>query len=259
MVLRSVRRPLLAAVLCLASAAAAAQPKPLTVEEIYSYEGWRRFNGSQAATMTWAPAGDPWLSDTHHLWPSPTVIPGSTQGRGRRPEPTGRGCASTPPRARARRSTPTPQLERALVNAGASASNAGNASRQLPSIFNATRDAFLVTLGDDLYVYTLSTRNSDAADQFCRRQERGDFQPRRPQRGVHQEPQYFCREHRRHRRASADRGWQRRTAERHARLGVFRRALRPWQPPRLLVEPRLVPHCVPAVRRESGSGVHARR
>ena len=159
MVLRSVRRPLLAAVLCLASAAAAAQPKPLTVEDIYSYEGWRRFNGSQAATMTWVPAGDPWLSDTHHLWPSPTVIPGYRATGGRVEGPfdaarAGRGCASTPPRARARRSTPTRSSSARSSTQAPRLPTPRNASRQLPSIFNATRDAFLVTIRDDLYVYT---------------------------------------------------------------------------------------------------------
>src|SRR5829696_4469784 len=70
MLLRSVRRTLVTWVVSLmASAAVAAQAKPLTVEDIYSYEGWRRFNGSQAAAMTWAPDDNPWLSDTHHLWP----------------------------------------------------------------------------------------------------------------------------------------------------------------------------------------------
>ena len=64
MVLRSVCRPLAVAVLCVTATVAAAQTKPLTVEEIYGYEGWKRFNGSQAAMMTWVPAGDPWISDT---------------------------------------------------------------------------------------------------------------------------------------------------------------------------------------------------
>ena len=68
MVLRSVGRPLVAAVLCLIAATpAAAQTKALTVEEIYSHEGWKRFNGSRAASMTWVPDGNPWLNDTHHL------------------------------------------------------------------------------------------------------------------------------------------------------------------------------------------------
>jgi dipeptidyl-peptidase-4 len=176
MVLRSVRRPLLAAVLCLASAAAAAQPKPLSVEEIYSHEGWRRFNGSQAATMTWAPAGDPWLSDTHHLWPSSTVIPGSTpsEAGGRVEGPWLRvdatSGASSPLYTYA-------QLERALINAGASASNTGNASRQLPSIFNATRDAFLVTVGDDLYVYTLSTTTATRLTNSAGGRSEATFSP----------------------------------------------------------------------------------
>ena len=177
MVLRSVRRPLLAAVLCLASAAAAAQPKPLTVEEIYSYEGWRRFNGSQAATMTWAPAGDPWLSDTHHLWPSPTVEPRVYPERGSEPEPTGRGCASTPRRARARRSTPTRSSSARSSTQAPRLPDAGNASRQLPSIFNATRDAFLVTLGDDLYVYTLSTATATRLTNSAGAKSEATFSP----------------------------------------------------------------------------------
>ena len=39
------------------------------------------------------------------------------------------------------------------------------------STFNATRDAFLITIGDDLYVYDISTRTSDAADRLCRRED----------------------------------------------------------------------------------------
>jgi hypothetical protein len=85
MLLRSVRRPLIAALLCMLSGAAGAQPKPLTpnpltIEEIYSYEGWKRFNGSHAATMTWAPAGDPWLSDTQFLWPALSEAGGRVEG-----------------------------------------------------------------------------------------------------------------------------------------------------------------------------------
>ena len=70
MVPRSVRLLLLAVLLSGAGAAMpVAQSGALTVEDIYSYEGWRRLNGSVAATMSWVPSGDPWLSDTHHLWP----------------------------------------------------------------------------------------------------------------------------------------------------------------------------------------------
>ena len=105
MVLRSVHRPLAAAVLCLTAAAAGAQTKPLTVEEIYGYEGWKRFNGSQAAMMTWVPGGDPWLSDTDHLWPAPERAEGLARGRPAA-EPV-RGCALMRCPARAGRSIPT--------------------------------------------------------------------------------------------------------------------------------------------------------
>src|SRR5688572_11748339 len=145
MLLRSVRRPLIAAVLCMLSGAAGAQPKPLTIEEIYSYEGWRRFNGSQAATMTWAPGGDPWLSDTHFLWPAE----GPATGPYLRVDAA--SGASGPLYTYA-------QLDRALVNAGVAPGATAAASRQTPSIFNAARDTFLVPLGDDLYVYNISTQ-----------------------------------------------------------------------------------------------------
>ena len=95
----------------------------------------------------------------------------------------------------------------------------------------------------------------DPADRLCRRQERGDVQPRRPQRGVHQEQQYFRREQRRAPVSDAlTSDGSAAAAERHARLGLFRRAVRPWQPPRVLVEPGFVAHRVPAVRREGGPG-----
>ena len=138
-------------------AAAAAQTKPLTVEEIYSYEGWRRFNGSQAAMMTWVPAGDPWLSDTHHLWPAPSEADGSAQS-----EPqadAARGCASTPPSG-ASRAALYLRAARARARRRGRRRPTTRAARRgcVPSIFNATRDAFLVTIGDDLYVYNISTQ-----------------------------------------------------------------------------------------------------
>jgi dipeptidyl-peptidase-4 len=168
MVLRSVRRPLLAAALCLASASAAAQPKPLTVEEIYSYEGWKRFNGSQAATMTWVPAGDPWLSDTHHLWPAPSEAEGRVEGPWLRVDAT--SGASGPLYTYA-------DLERALVNTGVTAADARSASRQLPSIFNATRSAFLVTVGENLYVYTIATTTATRVTDSAGSRSEATFSP----------------------------------------------------------------------------------
>jgi dipeptidyl-peptidase-4 len=162
MVPRSVRRPLLGAVLCLiTAAAAAAQRTPLTIEDIYSYEGWLRFNGSRAATMTWAPGGDPWLSDTHHLWPFDSASDrsaGLAQGRPAGPETTGPWLRVDATTGASEPLFTYAQLERALVDAGVASADARNASRRRPSIFNAKRDAFLLTIGDDLYVYDISTR-----------------------------------------------------------------------------------------------------
>lgn len=160
MVPRSVRWSLLGAVLWLIIAGAAAgQGTPLTVEDIYSYEGWRRFNGSRAATMTWAPNGDPWLSDTHHLWPLDS-------GEGR-PAPSEAVARVEGPWLKVEATTGASeplftyaQVERAIVDAGVSSAAARNASRTRPTIFNTKRDAFLVTIGDDLYVYDISTRRA---------------------------------------------------------------------------------------------------
>ncbi|MEO5739231.1 MAG: S9 family peptidase [Vicinamibacterales bacterium] len=155
MVLRSLNRPLAAALLCLTAAAAGAQTKPLTIEEIYSYEGWKRFNGSQAAMMTWAPDGNPWLSDTEHLWPATSEIDGPAQaaqdGPWLRVDAT--SGASRPLYSHA-------QLEQALVSAGAASAEARSASRRIPSIFNAARDTFLITIGNSLYVYRIPTRTA---------------------------------------------------------------------------------------------------
>ncbi len=151
MLLRSVGRPLLAVLICLTSAAAGAQQKPLTVEEVYSYDGWKKFNGSQAATMTWAPDGDPWLSDTHYLWPAPS------EGAARVEGPFLRVDAAT---GASRPHYTYGQVERALSSIGVASSDVPAASRQLPPIFSPARDAFLLTIGDDLYSYNISTQRA---------------------------------------------------------------------------------------------------
>jgi dipeptidyl-peptidase-4 len=154
MVPRSIERLLAAAVLCLLAPMAAAQPKPLTIEDIYSYEGWTRFNGSQAATMTWAPDGDPWLSDTDHLWPAASEVEGSVQGRVE--EPTGPWLRVDATSGASRPLYTYAQLERALVDVGVAPGEARNASRQRHSGFSAKRDAIIITIGEDLYVYDIS-------------------------------------------------------------------------------------------------------
>ena len=151
MLLRSVRRPLIAAVLCLISGSAGAQRKDLTVEEIYSYDGWRRFNGSPAASMTWAPGGDPWLGDTHFLWPA--LSEGGARVEGPWLRVDAKTGASSPLYTYA-------QLDRALAAAGGAPAATASASRQSPSTFNAARDAFLVAVDGDLFTYNITTQTA---------------------------------------------------------------------------------------------------
>ena len=97
--------------------------------------------------MTWVPDGDPWLSDTHHLWPAPTRL---------RAGPAQSALDAPWLRVEALSGASQPlytyaQLERALVGAGVAPAEARTASRRRPSNFNAARDAFLITIGDDLY------------------------------------------------------------------------------------------------------------
>ena len=150
MVLRSQRLSQLAAVLCLAGTLTAAQVTPLSVEDIYSYNGWARFNGTQAATIGWAPGGDPWLSDTHHLWPADSGQGVGDDTRGPWVRIDAVSGVSSPLYTYA-------QLERALTGAGASSTDARSAARARQSNFSAARDALLVTAGDDLYIYNIST------------------------------------------------------------------------------------------------------
>jgi dipeptidyl-peptidase-4 len=42
---------------------------PLTIDDLYSYEGFTRFNGKAVAAMNWVPEGGPWIDDLHYLWP----------------------------------------------------------------------------------------------------------------------------------------------------------------------------------------------
>ena len=189
MVPRSVRWSLLGAVLWLIIAGAAAgQGTPLTVEDIYSYEGWRRFNGSQAATMTWAPNGDPWLSDTHHLWPAPSHVEGPFdsasdrtaglgQGRPAEPETTGSWLTVDAITGASEPLFTYAQVERALVDAGVASAAARNASRTRPTIFNTKRDAFLVTIGDDLYVYDISTQRASRVTASTGSKSEATFSP----------------------------------------------------------------------------------
>ncbi len=128
----------------------AGQNKAFTVEELYSYEGWTRFNGNQWASMNWVPDGGPWLG--RHA---------SSLAFGRPEQPVracARGCGSRPRPAHQPLFTHA-QLESALVKSGRAVElMRAPTSRRRPSNFNAERDAFLLTIADDLYVYDIGPR-----------------------------------------------------------------------------------------------------
>jgi dipeptidyl-peptidase 4 len=148
MVLRSVRRPLLSLILCVTAVAAGAQRHTLRLEDIYSYDGWRRLNGSQTAMMSWVPAAGPWLDDAHYLWPA------RSDGKDADDSPWLRVDAAT---GSSSTLYAVDRLERALVNAGAPGNAAARAARQRPSTFNAAGDAFIVTAEQDLYAFNIET------------------------------------------------------------------------------------------------------
>ncbi len=42
---------------------------PLSIDDLYSYDGFTKFNGKAVAAMNWVPEGGPWIDDSHYLWP----------------------------------------------------------------------------------------------------------------------------------------------------------------------------------------------
>jgi dipeptidyl-peptidase-4 len=152
MVLRSAaRHGWLPALVCVFIAAdIAGQSKLLTVDELYSRDGWTKYNGSTAAPMTWVPDEGPWLDDTHYLWPA------------------GESSGATWLRVEAATGASRPlfsntQLESALVTAGAPREAARTVSRRRPTTFNATRDAVVLPVSDDLYVYDIASGRATRA------------------------------------------------------------------------------------------------
>lgn len=172
MVPRSVERTLIAAALCLVAATAVAQPARLTLEDIYSYEGWTRFNGSRAATMSWVPDDDPWLSDTHHLWPYERA-----QGQPAPDASTGPWLEVDAVSGASRPLYTYAQLERALVDAGAAPGDARAAVRQRHSTFNQARNAILITIREDLFVYGIATGRATKVTSSAGAKTEATFSP----------------------------------------------------------------------------------
>src|SRR6185503_5060422 len=165
MVLRSARRRgLVAALVGLLVAVAGGQGRQLTVEELYSYEGWTRFNGSQWATLNWVPDDGPWLDAAHHLWPAAESSGASWL---RVDAATG---VSQP------WFTDT-QLEAALTSAGAPPAEARTVARRRPSNFNTRHDAFLMTIADDLYVYEIAAERASRLTRSSGAKAEATFSP----------------------------------------------------------------------------------
>ena len=142
MVPRSFQRRAVAAAIVLALAtAAAAQQKRLTVEDIYSDGGSARFSGNFTAGLNWAPEEGPWLSDTHYLWPGSDGVSWTRVDA---------ASGAAQPLVTAR------QIEEALTNAGAPPSDASRTARRRPSRFSPRKDALLLTVSSDLYVYDIA-------------------------------------------------------------------------------------------------------
>ena len=102
-------------------------------------------------------------------------------------------------------------------------------------------------------------RGHRQAHQRQRRRRGPAIQPRWPVRGLHARRQPVHRRRRHATRTAAHHRRERRDPERAARLGVPGGDLRARHVPRVLVEPRLDAAGLPAPRRASGAGVHARR
>ena len=143
---RDVVVPLLALVLLLigglgerSAAGSAAQRKRLSVEDIYGY-GSRNFSGSFAAAMTWAPEGGPWIGDAEYLWPD--------FERGSWMRVDAKSGSAQP-------LVTSAQIQSGLRGAGASAEDAAQAVRQLPSNFSVRRDTMLLNASGDLFRYDI--------------------------------------------------------------------------------------------------------
>src|SRR5215210_4313866 len=132
MVMRSAAVVVCLAVLALRPAPAqqpiaARAPAALSIDDLYSYEGFVKFNGKAVAAMNWVPEGGPWLDDAHYLWPD-----SGDNGWLRVDALTGK---SDPLYS-------LPGVDPAL-------------RRSRPTVFSSKRDAMLLTNGSTLYYSSL--------------------------------------------------------------------------------------------------------
>jgi dipeptidyl-peptidase 4 len=130
---------LIAAVL--AADRAAAQQKPLTLDDIYSPGAAARFSGRPSARLAFAE--DPWLDDTHYLWPSD--------------DPSSPEWLKVD--ALSGRAEPLFDRERLIAALmalpGVTRGMTASAPRR-PTNFNPKHDGFVFTISDDLFFYDMS-------------------------------------------------------------------------------------------------------
>jgi dipeptidyl-peptidase-4 len=146
------------AILC--SRAAVAQRTDLTLDDIYGPGSSTRFNGKAAARLTFA--DNPWLDETHYLWPSDD--PGST------------GWLKV--EALSGKSEPLFDRE-ALIAAlvrlpGVTRPMADTVTRR-PANFNPSHDGFLLTIGSDLFYYDIPKRAATRLTQSVSVKEEATF------------------------------------------------------------------------------------
>ncbi len=140
----------------LAARAAAADPKPLTLDVVYDPERKVEFGGAPATGLAW-------LSDTHFLWPK-----GAPSVEYLRVE------------ALTGRTTPffdAGRVERALVAEGATAELARQAASARGIVMDPGRTALLLPVGGDLYSYDLSAQKAARVTRVDGAEEEPAFSP----------------------------------------------------------------------------------
>lgn len=140
-----------------------AQQRLLTLDDIFGPGSGGRFNGKAVARLGWL--GDPWLDDTHYLWPND-----DTSGSSWLKVDTASGANE-------------PFLDSDVLAAalskvpGVTADDAKWVSRRRPTNFNARRNGFLVTVADDLYYYDIPKITATRLTQSSAAKEEVAFSP----------------------------------------------------------------------------------
>ena len=141
---------------------------------------------------------------------------------------------------------------------GISATQAGRLARSGTHLLNGSRTALVFDFDNDLYHHELGGSQVTRLTRTPEGEQEVSFSPDGRLVAFVREPQPPRRRRRRAAGARAHDRRDRRGAQRRARLGLPGGDLRPRQLPRLLVEPRLDAHRVPAARRLRGAGIHDR-